>query len=125
MSLPVCQQRALNAMENVLQASEPRLAAMFAMFTGLAEGEEPVRAEHLSRRRLIRLRRPGPCFIVFPVLTGIALIVTLIVGLVTSFAPGCATAAAVSSVRKTTVSCVTRGQHSAGTPSLPLGGASR
>jgi hypothetical protein len=30
MSLPACQQRALNAMEHALVASEPRLATSFA-----------------------------------------------------------------------------------------------
>lgn len=48
MSLPAGQQRVLRGMEDALQASEPRLASMFAMFAQL-NGKEPVRAESLRR----------------------------------------------------------------------------
>jgi Protein of unknown function (DUF3040) len=50
MSLPARQQRQLRRMENALQASEPRLASLFAMFTRL-NNEEPVSAESLRGRR--------------------------------------------------------------------------
>ena len=53
MSLPAWQQRVLDRMEGALQASEPHLASMFAIFARLNAGE-PVRAErqaHLRRRR--------------------------------------------------------------------------
>jgi hypothetical protein len=50
MSLPACQQRALNRMEGALRASEPQLASMFAMFSRLNAGE-PVGAERLTRKR--------------------------------------------------------------------------
>jgi hypothetical protein len=41
MSLPARQQRVLDMIEGVLQASEPKLAAMFAMFARLTGGEGP------------------------------------------------------------------------------------
>jgi len=56
MSLPACQQRALNRMEGALRASEPRLASMYAMFARLNVGE-PIGAEQLARKR--RWVQPG------------------------------------------------------------------
>ena len=50
MSLPACQQRALNRMEGALRASEPRLASMYAIFARLNVGE-PIGAEQLTRKR--------------------------------------------------------------------------
>ena len=50
MSLPACQQRALNRMEGALRASEPHLASMYAIFDRLNTGE-PIGAEQLTRRR--------------------------------------------------------------------------
>jgi hypothetical protein len=51
MSLPANQQRVLDGMERALQASEPRMASMYAIFARLHEGTEPVGAEPLQRRR--------------------------------------------------------------------------
>jgi Protein of unknown function (DUF3040) len=51
MSLPAGQQRVLNTIERTLQASEPHMASMFAIFARLNEGSEPVGAEPLRRRR--------------------------------------------------------------------------
>jgi hypothetical protein len=51
MSLPACQQRALDRMEGALRASEPRLASMYAIFGRLNAGE-PIGAERLPRKRL-------------------------------------------------------------------------
>jgi hypothetical protein len=48
MSLPACQQRVLEAIENTLQRREPRLTAMFAMFTRLNTSERIPRIEHLE-----------------------------------------------------------------------------
>ena len=50
MSLPACQQRALNRMEGALRASEPHLASMYAIFGRLNVGE-PIGAEQLTRKR--------------------------------------------------------------------------
>lgn len=50
MSLPAAQQRVLDRMEGALQASEPHLAAMFAIFTRI-NLDEPVGTEPLARRR--------------------------------------------------------------------------
>jgi hypothetical protein len=59
MSLPVGQQRVLDDIEDVLQASEPRLASMYAIFTRLTKNELRPRREELpvGRLRLARLRR--------------------------------------------------------------------
>ena len=51
MSLPACQQRVLDRMEDALRASEPHLTSMYSMFSRLNTGE-PVRAEQLVRKRL-------------------------------------------------------------------------
>jgi hypothetical protein len=51
MSLPANQQRVLDGMERALQASEPHMASMYAIFARLHEGTEPVGAEPLKRRR--------------------------------------------------------------------------
>jgi hypothetical protein len=45
--LPACQQRALDGIESGLQACEPRLASMFAIFTRLAKDEAVPRTESL------------------------------------------------------------------------------
>ena len=50
MSLPACQQRALDRMEGALRASEPHLASMYAIFGRLNTGE-PIAAERLTRNR--------------------------------------------------------------------------
>jgi len=46
-SLPACQQRALDGIETALQVREPRLASMFAIFTRLAKDEAVPRTESL------------------------------------------------------------------------------
>jgi hypothetical protein len=58
MSLPPAQQRALDSMAETLRASEPRLAAMFAIFTRLNRFEASPRREQLPRERRLRLRLP-------------------------------------------------------------------
>jgi hypothetical protein len=50
MSLPACQQRALDRMEGALRASEPQLASMYAIF-GRLNASEPIGAEQLTRKR--------------------------------------------------------------------------
>jgi hypothetical protein len=57
MSLPACQQRALDRMEGALRASEPHLASMYTMF-GRLTASEPIGAEQLTRKRL-RWLQPG------------------------------------------------------------------
>jgi Protein of unknown function (DUF3040) len=56
MSLPAWQQRALERIEGALQASEPHLASMFAIFARL-NASEPVGEEPLARPRPPRRRR--------------------------------------------------------------------
>ena len=57
MSLPACQQRALDRMEGALRASEPHLASMYAIF-GRLNAAEPIGTERLTRKRL-RLLQQG------------------------------------------------------------------
>jgi hypothetical protein len=65
MSLPACQQRVLDRIEHSLHACDPRLRAMFAIFTKLTKEEEMPRLEKLELRWLPRwgclkrLKRPG------------------------------------------------------------------
>ena len=64
MSLPACQQRVLDRIEHSLHACDPRLRAMFAIFTKLTREEEMPRLEKLEPRWLPRwgwlkwLKRP-------------------------------------------------------------------
>jgi hypothetical protein len=51
MSLPARQQRVLHDIEELLQAGEPRLAGMYAIFARL-NADEPMTAESLGRGRL-------------------------------------------------------------------------
>jgi hypothetical protein len=68
MSLPARQERVLRRIEHALQASEPRLRLMFAIFTKLTRDEDMPRLEALGasslpfggwRRRRTRRRREG------------------------------------------------------------------
>jgi hypothetical protein len=58
MGLPAGQQRVIDRMEGALKASEPHLAAMFAIFARLSAGE-PVGRESLAARRRWWWLRPG------------------------------------------------------------------
>jgi hypothetical protein len=70
-SLPAAQQRVLDRMEGTLQASEPHLSSMFAIFTRLSE-EEPVGAEPLAalprRHRWAQHGTALYAFVVVPVM---------------------------------------------------------
>jgi hypothetical protein len=50
MGLPACQQRVLDGIADALRASEPRLAAKFAIFTRLCKNEAPPWREQLPAR---------------------------------------------------------------------------
>lgn len=72
MTLPAAQQRVLDHMEGALQASEPELASMFAIFARL-NADEPLGAEPMARPRPRRLRwlRAGTtiyAFVLVPVM---------------------------------------------------------
>jgi len=77
MGLPACQQRALDRMEGALKASEPHMAAMFAIFARLSVGE-PVGTESLAAQRGRRWwLRPGATLSVLVLLPVVfALIIT-------------------------------------------------
>jgi hypothetical protein len=63
MGLPVRQRRVLERIEYALRGSDPKLAALYAIFARLTREEEMPRAEQLRHRALVilaRLRRlPG------------------------------------------------------------------
>jgi hypothetical protein len=59
MSLPACQQRVLDRIEAALQRREPRLTAMFAMFTRLNTNERIPRTEYIATPPWWAWRRRG------------------------------------------------------------------
>ena len=70
MSLPASQQRVLDRMEGTLQASEPQLVSMFAIFARI-NADEPVGAEPLARPRRLRWLGAGTtmyAFVLVPVM---------------------------------------------------------
>jgi hypothetical protein len=58
MALPACQERILHGMETALRTHEPRLAAIFAIFTRLTKDEEIPYIERLAPQRWLSWRRP-------------------------------------------------------------------
>ena len=81
-SLPVSQQRILDGIENVLEGGEPRLRAMFAIFTRLTRDEGAPRTEALREPTLLRRVWPagGPAATVRAIVA-----VPLILGLMALF----------------------------------------
>jgi hypothetical protein len=57
MGLPVSQRRILERIENALLGSDPRLAALFSIFTRLNRDEEMPRVEEIRARAAIILAR--------------------------------------------------------------------
>ena len=81
MSLPARQQRVINQMDGALCASEPQLAAMFAVFARLNE-DQPVGAEPLRgslRRRWLAPGNAMYAILLVPV-TFIAVIIGALLG---------------------------------------------
>lgn len=81
MSLPARQQRVINQMDGALRASEPQLAAMFAVFARLNE-DQPVHAEPLRGSLRRRWLAPGTAmYAIFLVpVTFIAVIIGALIG---------------------------------------------
>ena len=107
MSLPACQQRALDAMESALEASEPRMKAMFAIFTRLTKDKEPIGAERLPLRRPL-WRRSGFFYLLVPALAAVAIMASLVIGLVTTGLSACGAGSSMSRVARSAVSCPVR-----------------
>ena len=107
MTLPACQQRALDAMESALEASEPRMKAMFAIFTRLTKDEEPIGVERLPRRRPL-WRRSGFFYLLVPALAVMAIMASLVIGLVTSGLSACGAGSSWSRVPRSAISCPVR-----------------
>jgi hypothetical protein len=78
MSLPACQQRALDRMEGALRASEPQLASMYAIFGRLNAGE-PIAVERLTRKRLRQASTTMYAIVLIPVMFA-AIIVGALLG---------------------------------------------
>jgi Protein of unknown function (DUF3040) len=82
-SLPAAQQRVLDRMEGALQASEPHLATMFAIFTRINH-DEPVFAEPMARpRQRTRWRQHGTAlyaFVLIPVMFTMIIIGAMLSG---------------------------------------------
>ena len=79
MSLPACQQRALDRMEGALRASEPHLASMYAIFGRLNAGE-PIAAERLTRKRLRQASTTMYAIVLIPVMFAAIIIGALLGG---------------------------------------------
>jgi hypothetical protein len=87
MSLPACQQRILDGIAGTLQARDPRLVSMFAIFTRLTRSEpmpsnEALDAGRVRRavRRMRRLAAPRPnlrALVIIPVV--LAAVVSLVI----------------------------------------------
>lgn len=97
MSLPSAQQRTLHQIERALQASEPRLASKFAIFTRLVTPDGPIGLERINApglkiRPKIRLRlRLGAGFRVVALMAvAIGLLITgIVVGGTAHSSDGC------------------------------------
>jgi hypothetical protein len=66
MGLPVRQRRVLEHIEGSLQGSDPKLAAIYAMFARLNHGEEMPRGEQLRHSALVALIRIRLALTVLP-----------------------------------------------------------
>lgn len=116
MGLPVRQRRVLDGIESKLRESDPRLAAMFAIFARLARDEEMPRIEELRDRvamRLARVRvllaaigrrlggRIGTRYRMAVVFPAALVLMTVTIVLVTRFgsAPRCAPVTAVATAK--------------------------
>ncbi len=109
MGLPACQQRVLDRMEGALKASEPHLAAMFAIFARLSVGE-PVGVESLTARRRWWLR-PGAT------LSALVLVPVMFALIITGVLLGGQTHASTCAVGMPTAGTLPRGsQSSCGAP---------
>jgi hypothetical protein len=117
MSLPGRQRRALDAIENALEASEPRINGMFTMFARLARGEEPVATERLPRRRLTWLRQ-GSNVVLIPALAVLLLMTGLVIGMASRGASACGAAFAGARAGRSAAACAAPGP--APVPPSPL-----
>jgi hypothetical protein len=122
MSLPACQERALGTIENALEASEPRMKAMFAMFARLTKGEQLGGPETLPNRRRPWWRSSTTMHLVFPVAATMVLIAALVIGLTMSKSTACGMASSGVTSRSS-LSCTTGVAHPAAHPDAPRPGS--
>jgi hypothetical protein len=113
MGLPAYQQRVLDRMECSLQASEPHLAAKFAIFAWLTAGE-PVGVESLAAAARRRWWRTGTT------LSALVLVPVMFALIMTGVLLGSRTHAGTCAVGMPAVGTMPRGsQSSCGTPAKP------
>lgn len=115
MGLPAGQQSLLNGMDRALQARDPRLASMFAMFSLLAGEDGPPPAERLAPspgpfagwlRGLARRARAAASI---PIVLAVGLMAAVIaLGVATSGWKGCSPAAQRSQPRSAVQTCGSR-----------------
>jgi hypothetical protein len=113
MGLPAVQQRVLDRMEGTLKASEPHLAAMFAIFARLSVGE-PVGRESLAARRRQWCLRPGAA------LSALVLVPAMLALIITGVLLGGPSRASTCAVGMPAAATVPRSNPSScGTPGRP------
>ena len=113
MGLPAVQQRVLDRIEGTLKASEPHLAAMFAIFARLSAGE-PIRRESLAARRRRWFLRPGAA------LSVLVLVPVMLAVIITGVVLGGPTRAGTCAVGMPAAGTMPRGSQAAcGAPARP------
>ena len=106
MGLPAVQQRVLDRIEGTLKASEPHLAAMFAIFARLSAGE-PIRRESLAARRRRWFLRPGAA------LSALVLVPVMLAVIITGVLLGGPTRAGTCAVGMPAAGTMPRGSQAA------------
>lgn len=120
MTLPARQRRMLDGIEGALQASEPRMASMFGIFTRLSEGDQAALPERLPRSRL-RIGAGFRSFLLLPVV--FAMLITGVVLGGTARGSNCG-GARVTGVSMNRVAAA-RARTACNRPSLPAAQVSR
>jgi hypothetical protein len=118
MGLPARQQRLLDDIESAIEAREPRMAAMFAIFTRLTRGEGLPSVERLTRPVRAK-RRPGLLRPGMLTLLPMAAVLTFLAGFLIALATGGASACATTSStvqHQSAASCLSRPSPSPGNP---------
>jgi Protein of unknown function (DUF3040) len=113
MGLPAVQQRVLDRIEGTLKASEPHLAAMFAIFARLSAGE-PVGRESLAARRRRWWLRPRAA------LSALVMVPVMFAVIITGVLLGGPTRAGTCAVGMPAAGTMPRGNQAAcGAPARP------
>ena len=109
MSLPAAEERALTGIEQALRSRDPRLSALFSIFTRLTRQEEMPAIEQLRRRHW----RPQPGAVL---LAAVALIVCAVVAGSLASARGCGHAPATATTQPSAIAAGVIISHCAAQP---------